>query len=160
MCEPVTIITAVAAAVATYTQYQAAKAQKKAAQYNQKIAYQRALDARERGNVAESQYRTRIGMLVGRQRAQIGASGAAVGEGVTARIIEDTEATGELDALTIRNNAEREAWGFESQAGGFGFEVGMAEIQGTVGTASTGLAGAAQSYGAYKTYGGKKKETN
>jgi hypothetical protein len=103
-----------------------------------------AVDALRRGQYAEYVQRQKNSALVGRQRALLAGSGVAVGEGVAARIIEDTEAKGELDALMVRNNAAREAWGFETQAQQFGFEADVSRQQRDVGTATSLLGGTAQ----------------
>ena len=48
-----------------------------------------------------------------------------VSSGSVVDLIGDTAAIGERDALTIRNNFEREAVGFETQAGQFGAEASL-----------------------------------
>ena len=72
----------------------------------------------------------------------------------------DTMALGELDALTIRNNAAREAWGYQTQALQDQHAAAMARTSGrnqakALRQASLGslLTGAADVYGAVHTYG-------
>lgn len=152
MCEPITLTalaigTMAASTAATgYATYASAKNQEAAAQFNQRMARLRSADALQRGNFKEYLQRQKTGQLVGHQRALIGSSGAAVGEGVTARIIEDTLAKGELDALNIRNNASREAWGLDTQAAQFGFEADAAQRQAVIGTGASLLGGTAQTF--------------
>jgi len=45
-------------------------------------------------------------------------------------VVLDTAELGELDALTIRSNAEREAYGFRVQASNFGAEAGLTQMAG------------------------------
>ena len=133
-----------ATAVTGYTTYQSGQIQKKTAKYNAHIARQMAEDAKRRGEQKEYIHRQRVAALVGRQRALIGSSGVAVDEGSTMDIVADTYAMGELDALTIRNNAMREAWGQEALAVGFGFEEELGQMQATWGTGATVLGGASK----------------
>ncbi|MCW5738195.1 MAG: hypothetical protein KIS73_29000, partial [Enhydrobacter sp.] len=42
-------------------------------------------------------------------------------------ILGDTKRAGEQDALTIRHNAAREAWGYQVQGAGFGADATMRE---------------------------------
>jgi len=126
--------------------------QKKAAEHNKQIARMAAADAKERGHTEEYRHRQRVAALIGRQRALIGGSGFTVDEGSTLTIVEDAATLGEIDALTIRNNASREAWGYEQQATQFQFEAHMARIQQTWGTGATILGGAAATYGTYSSF--------
>lgn len=94
----------------------AGKAQKQLAEYNAQVAELQAEDAILRGRETEERHRTNVRRLIGSQRAALGASGADVNEGSALDIQADTAAMGELDALTIRTNAAREAWGYRIQA--------------------------------------------
>lgn len=89
------------------------------ARNNSIIAERRAADARERGKIEEARQKERTRQLIGRQRAAAAAQGVVVDEGSALDITSDTAGLGELDALTIRNNAEREALGFSAQASNF-----------------------------------------
>jgi len=130
MCEPVTIsllaATAISGGVAAYGAHQEGVAAKQQADYqaavakNNSILAQRAADdARARGGIEASQQRLKTLQLIGSQRASAAARGVLVDSGSAAYQIADTAAMGELDALTIRNNAEREALGFEAQGANF-----------------------------------------
>lgn len=122
MCAPVVVgMMAVAAVAGSVQARQESKARKAVARQNSQIVRQRQQDAFRRGEFAEHVQRQKTGLLTGRQRSLIGASGAVVGEGTAASILEDTAALGELDALQARNNAAREAWGLEVQAQQFDF---------------------------------------
>lgn len=83
---------------------------------NAKIADQNARDALERGKIEEQQKRQEIAMLTGRQRAAMAANGVDITYGSPLDTIVDTAMLGEIDALTIRSNAAREAYGYKVNA--------------------------------------------
>lgn len=86
--------------------------------YNQDaaVADLQAQDAIARGTEAELRYRRGVRGTVGSQRAALAAQGVDLAGGSAADVQAETTLLGELDALTIRNNARREAWGFQVQA--------------------------------------------
>ncbi|SBW12694.1 exported hypothetical protein [uncultured Alphaproteobacteria bacterium] len=92
--------------------------QSKVAANQAKVAGYQAEDALARGDVAERQQRLQVRQLAGKQRAEMGASGAALDSSSFADTLGDTAEYGELDALTIRSNAEKEAWGYRTAAAG------------------------------------------
>lgn len=73
-------------------------------------------DAIDRGMKSADQQRVQTGQFIGTQRAAQAANGGEVNTGSNALLQEDTAALGELDALTISNNAAREAYGYQVQA--------------------------------------------
>ena len=73
-------------------------------------------DARDRGEAAVEQQRIKTAQIKGKQAATFGAGGGEINTGGAVSILADTAQFGELDALTIRANAEREAFAFESGA--------------------------------------------
>lgn len=86
------------------------------ADFNANIAELQSTDAVARGKIAEDQFRTRVKGAIGAQRVGFAASNVDVGFGSAVDVQGDAAYLGELDALTIRNNAAREAWGFKVQA--------------------------------------------
>lgn len=85
-----------------------------AAMAEQNAGYKEAAaqDAEKRGAVDADRYRRQVGQLIGSQRTGFAANGVDVNSGTAAEIQDDTAAFGEFDALTIANNAAREAWGY------------------------------------------------
>lgn len=73
-------------------------------------------DALARGRYDADIQRLRTAQGIGTQRAAQAANGGEVNNGSNAMLQEDTAALGELDALTIQNNAAREAYGLKVQA--------------------------------------------
>lgn len=94
----------------------AANSQGDLADANAAIAELQAEDAIQRGAEAESRYRMMVRTSIGAQRAGFAASNINVAYGSAVDVQEDAARLGELDALTIRTNAAREAWGYEVQA--------------------------------------------
>lgn len=86
------------------------------ADMNAKVSDQNARDAIERGKIEEQQKRQEIAMLTGRQKAAMAANGVDISFGSPLDTLVDTAMLGELDALTIRSNAAREAYGYNVQA--------------------------------------------
>lgn len=95
-----------------------AKADAAALRQNALYLNQAAHDARRRGAREADQMRLDTQQLIGTQRAAQAASGGEVNTGTNAIIQQDTAQFGELDALTIANNAAREAYGYEVEATG------------------------------------------
>lgn len=83
---------------------------------NARLSEAQAADARHRGKLDEKAHRKDVKRLIGSQRAAMAAQGIDLEDGSALDVVGDTAAQGELDALTIRNNAWREAWGYETQA--------------------------------------------
>lgn len=115
-------------------------------QYNADIARQQAQRALDRGKTDEQQYRLSIAQLIGKQRAQLAAKGFDLGADTALQIQLDTARIGEIDALTIRNNAALEAWGYRAQAINLENQGRAAQIGGVI----SGLTGIAQ--GGFNTF--------
>jgi len=92
-------------------QKRAAYAQADLADYNAAVADLQASDALERGRIEEARFRKTVEAVIGAQRAGTAAGNIDVGFGSAVDIQADATLLGELDALTIRSNAMREAWG-------------------------------------------------
>lgn len=133
MCEPTTLaIASIGASLAGgYMQYQGQKqqgaAQANALRYqadvdnNNKIIQERlATDALDRGAEEERIHRIKIGRLKSDQINAFAKNGVVTDSGSPLDVLSDTAAIGELEALTIRNNAEREAYGYKVGAMNYG----------------------------------------
>jgi hypothetical protein len=95
---------------------------------NAALADLQATDAIARGAEAESRYRTQIKGLVGSNRANMAAQGIDVSTGSAVDVQRDVEAVGELDALTIKNNAAREAFGYRVEASQYRRQADLARL--------------------------------
>lgn len=86
------------------------------ADYNAAVAEIQAADAVTRGADEEARFRSKVRGVIGSQRAGFAAGNIDVGFGSAVDVQADAATLGELDALTIRTNAAREAWGYQVSA--------------------------------------------
>lgn len=137
------VVTIGAALYGANAQRNAGLAAKDQANWNADVQAKQAQDALDRGYDTERRYRIGANQNIGAQRAGFAAQGVEVGDGSALQVVQDTAAIGELDRLTIRNNAAREAWGYrvgETNFRGQGANAAMAGNQQAVGTILTGAA--------------------
>lgn len=116
--------------VSTIGAYRGAQAEKQNAKYQAGVArnnaiYQRqaeernlllAEDARKRGQMEEYRQRLKTRDVAAQQRSSLAAAGVDLSIGSPLDLIGDTFELGEMDALTVRNNAAREANQYENAA--------------------------------------------
>lgn len=102
--------------------------QKSALEGNAKVAEFMAKDAERRGERDAQEHIKATRQIVGAQRAGFAAQGVDVNSGVAADVQADTKYMGEQDAVTIRNNAWREAWGYRVAATDLYGQGKMADI--------------------------------
>lgn len=110
------IMTGLGAGVSAYGAYQQGQAQAAAMESQASIYEAQAADARKRAAREERLMREQGERVKGRQRAVLGASGVSLSTGSPQDLLADTQRSIEMDAWTIRENAGREAWGYQSQA--------------------------------------------
>lgn len=101
------------------------------------------------GNTSADWQRVRTAQAVGTQRTAQAANGIDVNSGSAALLQDDTAMIGELDALTIQNNAAREAYGYRVQAANDINNAGQTVRNGK--TAATGsiLGGLGSAFGSF-----------
>ena len=97
----------------------AGNAAKELAEFNAHIAELQAKDAITIGNEEAQKFRAGVRTLVGRQRAGFAGQNIDVGVGTPVDVVADSVFLGEMDVVTIKTNAAREAWGYEVQAENF-----------------------------------------
>jgi len=136
-----------------YSSYMQGKAQKRIAETNRRLAEMRAEDALKRGHEAEAVSRGRTKKLIGSQRAALAAQGIRVDYGSAQDIQQEAADIGELDALSIRTNALREAFGAKSEGLSASMQGRFAEMESQGRVGSSLLTGGLQAYDAYKRYG-------
>lgn len=90
--------------------------QKDQQQFNAQIADLQAKDATARGNKAAEAKRKETKRMIGAQRAALAAQGIEVNEDTALLIQEDTAGLGAEDVQEIKNNAWREAWGYQVES--------------------------------------------
>ena len=80
------------------------------AEMNAQLAERQAQDAINRGQLAEQQQRQKAAQILGAQTAAMAANGVDLSFGSPLDVLTGTAQQSELDALTIRSNAAREAY--------------------------------------------------
>lgn len=125
--------------LSTYTNARARRGQ---ALYNAAMADLEAEDARSRGNTKAARTEANADRQVGRVKAQIAGRGFTQGYGTANAITDATDFVSRLDALTIRQNTQREVLARRAEAGGYRMQADSinpgAEATGTlIGQATT-----------------------
>lgn len=101
---------------------------KKIADVNARTVELKADDTLMRGDSSALNFKRQVRKLRGAQRAAAGASGVDVNTGTNLELQQQTEELGAIDALTIKNNAWKEAWGLRSQATNIRFQGELANL--------------------------------
>jgi len=83
---------------------------------NARFAELQAEDATRRGALSASRQRGQVRGVIGSQQVAFASQGVDVGSRSVADVAADSGLKGELDAITIENNAFREAFGFRVEA--------------------------------------------
>lgn len=153
----------VGAGVGAYSSIKQAQFQSNIAARNAEIAKQNADASLNAGNAAEGAKKLETGRRVGAALAAQGANGVDVGYGSPASLRGALQSEGDLDALTIRNNAASAALGYMQQSAGFSTESSLDKksaanlaLGGTLGVGASYIGGAssvASKYAKYKTEG-------
>lgn len=124
-------------AMSAYGQMRSGKETNALFQQNAQIAEYQARDAEERGRISEKQARRQTEKVIGQQRVSLAGQGVDVNRGSALDVQADAAYLGELDALTIRNNAAKEAWGYRMQARDLSQRGKQAQRQGEWGAYTT-----------------------
>lgn len=163
MCNPaiIPILQWVGAGLAVVGGVQQARAAKAAGEYaaevdeqNAKIGRQQADQARQIGNMEEERQMRRVRAAVASQRAAQAANGLDVNSGTALDLQAETAGFGAADALNIRANALRQAWGFEVGAVNDINSASAARAGGRNAATGTLLTTGAQVVGMYSNSGG------
>lgn len=152
---PLAAIGLVGAGISAYGQYEAGQAASKNAAYQAQVAANNATIAQrnartdiQSGETAATNQGLKTRAAVGTEKADQGASGIDVNSGSAADVQAGTKEIGYLDALTIRSDAAKRAYGQQvtatsetAQSGLETAEAGQASTAGDIGAAGTLLSG-------------------
>ena len=175
MCEPTTLAAlSIAATVGStamgaigsmqqsQSQAAAARYQAAVAENARTVAEWQAKDAEKRGAIAEEQRRTKTRLQIGAQRSALASMGADINDGSNLDIIGDTASVGELDALTSRSNAGREAYDRRIAAATYAGDAALARSKAAnfdgnswIGVGANLIAGASSVADKWSTYKSK-----
>jgi hypothetical protein len=97
---------------------------------NASLARSQAADATARGEQAASGVERSARALTGAQRAALAAQGIDPNSGSAAGVVSSDRALSVIDEKTIRNNAARAAWGFNTEAEGYSMQARWARQSG------------------------------
>lgn len=106
-------------------QRQAYEYQAQVARNNATLAQYQAKDAIEAGAHEEQGRRLKTAAMFSDQRASLAANGIDLGEGTATDLLATTKYIGEIDALTVRDNAAKRAWGYRVQGQDFTDQAAM-----------------------------------
>jgi hypothetical protein len=143
MCEPTTILMATSLAMtavggitqaraqsaAGQAQADAAKYQAQVAKNNSIMAERAAQDALARGAAAEAQQRARGRLVMGSQKTKFAANGIDLASETVEDVAASQGGLNELDALTVRENAAREAYGFRVEGSNYSSQADLLRSQ-------------------------------
>lgn len=135
--------------------YEQGKYLDKVSKVNAGISMRASRDALKRGYIEADEQRQETRQVIGAQRAAFAANGIDVNDGSAAIVQDDTAALGELDALTLMNNAAREAYGYRVQAMDQRQQGKLAKYQGKMDAIGSILGGVEKAYSA-GMFGGKR----
>ena len=130
MCDPFSwvmgITAVVGAVVGTTTSIVSANNTKKVNEYqarvaqdNAKIAEENAKNERQSGLEEARRQRIKTIQTIGAQQTAMAANGIDIASGSALDTVSDTAQTGELDALMLQYNSERQAFNYEMQSNNF-----------------------------------------
>lgn len=163
--------TALSGLTGAYGAYQSGQAQKGAADYNASVQNQNAAISKTNAEIAEQSGEAQAGMAGQKTKSAMaatlaseGASGVGVEGGSFTNVRSSQQALGEIDAMTLRSNAAREAYGYRNKASSESAQATLSTAEGRnaknagiMNAASTflGSAGSASSsYAKFKLAGG------
>ena len=150
-------VAVVGAGTSAYGQYAAGENATEVADYKDGVEKNAAIDAQNRGTVAAAEHRDKVKRMIGTQRASMAASGVASDTGTGLDLLAETAGMGELDALRILNNSQREAEGLNSQAQLTTMQGKFSKNAGTLSAGASLLSGASNAYYGFKAGQAREK---
>jgi hypothetical protein len=165
MCDPLTLAVVGTVVTAGGAIYQGRAAQAAAtynarvAEMNAKIADRAAQDELERGAREEQRKRQEVAGIAARQRAGMAAAGLDITFGTPLEMLVDTAYAGEMDALTIRTNANRAAYNREVEAANLRAQGQMYEFEGRSARSGSMLSAVGTLAGGFGSAAGKFADT-
>ena len=165
MCNPLALVLVSTVATVGGVIYQGRAAQAAAtynarvAEMNAKIAEKAAQDELERGAREEQRKRQEVAAISAQQRANMAAAGLDITYGTPLEMLVDTAYAGEMDALTIRTNANRAAYNREVEAANLRAQGQLYEFEGRSARTGSMLSSVGQLAGGLGSAMGKFADT-
>ena len=129
--------------------------QSQVAANNAQIANQNALYATAAGNAQAEQSRMKTNAIIGAQMAGQASSGIDTGSGSPLDVRTSQKEVGELDVLTIRNQAARQAYGYQTQSMSDTAQSGLDTAQGQFAATAGDIGGVSSILGGAASAGSK-----
>lgn len=127
-------------------------AQSAAAKNNAIVARERAENKAKEGEMRAEQEMQKTRAEVAGIKANQGASGVDLGSDSSIDVRSSAEELGELNAINIRANAAREAYGYQTESANYLAESKNDKTSGMIGAAGTLLGGIGNTYTNYENY--------
>lgn len=172
MCDPITMtaMTVASTAISAFGKIQEGKAAQQSANYNAQVAANNATIATQnaslrmaQGNAAVEQEQMKNRAKIGAITANQGASGVDINSPSFTDVRSSAAETGMLNAINIRSNAAREAYGYQVDSSNATAQSQLDRAQGKqakaasyIGAGSTILGGASKAYDGYSGLTGSK----
>jgi len=125
-----------------------ARFQANVANANASMEDMKAEDAIRRGDKEAAALRIQTKKLAGAQRAAYAGQGVDINTGSAGEVQAESQTMGALDAITIKNNAWREAWGYRVQAENYRSDARFAKVAARNARRNTILTGGLQAINA------------
>jgi len=135
------------------SRYEAGATRSRLFDANAAIADRQAQSEAQAGAYNEELVRMKGAAIEGQQVAQIGA-GNLQQRGTPAQVVASSRMINEMDAIQVRNNALRRAWGFEVQGASDRVQAGMSRAAGFFGGVGTVIGGSAEAVKQSEAAGG------
>lgn len=140
------VLSAASTALSVYGSISSAEAQKEASKKNEAMQREQARQTMGAGAEAAAAKREKARRIGSAQTAAMGAGGLDVTSGTPLQLLTETAGMGELDSLKTVNNASRQAWGYNVQAGIDEQTGKTAMAQGYLGAGTSILGGVSKGY--------------
>lgn len=141
-------VAVIGAGISGYAAHEQGEQAEDLADYNAEIERQKAADALQIGADEAADARLKARRLISSQVEAGAMSGISTDFGTPLGLLTETAGVGEDEALTIVNNAQRQAWGHESQSNLDILAGKQAKTKSRLDMAGSALSGASSVYGA------------
>lgn len=148
------IASAISTGVSAYSAHEQGEAADEAAKANAENAKAKAHVALQNGAIEAAEKKEKARRIASQQAETAASAGLRIDSGTPLALLTETAGLGEYDARIIRNNAQKQAYGYQAEAGIYRMQGDAASAAGKLNAAGTFLGGAATAAGYYKMYEG------
>lgn len=153
------VVTVIAAGVSAYASYEQGQQQKKAANFNAKMAEYNAQQAKDAAKAKAEIYEKETRRRLGAMRQQYAAAGVEPTAGTSLAVLIDSAQEAEKDLVRIKAGGEAESWSFMGESELQRSMGASYERAGNIGAGASLLGGAARVISIYAGSRSKSKST-